>query len=218
MSLRTNALVAALVLLAAGAASGRSHQTGREFPASAHLDDASVREAIALGEKHRPEPYLLYPRPGPRTATFAVYTPFIRVALAAYSANQRGERLLISKLPPWILESDVHVVVRPQSTVMAAVLFPEDPSLTRTPITMIVLAAPDREPPILDGIAPKWMTTDLSYLDAIGGAPFADAVAVAAFDAELVVQSVGVYGFWRKENDYIPSHGVIDRNVIRSWR
>jgi len=101
---------------------------------------------------------------------------------------------------------------------MAAELFPEDPSLARTPITMIVLAPPDREPPIVDGIAPKWMTTDLSYLDAIGGAPFADAVAAAAFDAELFVQSVGVYGFWRKENHFIPSHGFIDPNEIRHWR
>jgi hypothetical protein len=214
---RKNALVAALVLLAASAAAGRSHQTTGEFPASAHLDDASVREAVALGEKRRPEPYFLYPRPGERKATVAVYTPFIRVALAVHTASQRGARVSIGKLPPWILESDVHVVVRPQSTMMAAELFPEDPSLARTPMTMIVLAPPDREP-TLDGIAPKWMTTDLSYLDVIGGAPFADAVAAAAFDAELIVQSVGVYGFWRKENHFIPSHGVLERNEVKHWR
>jgi len=146
-----------------------------------------------------------------------VYTPFIRVALAAYTATQRGERLSMSKLPLWIVERDVHVVVRPQNTTFAAWWFPEDPSLTRTPITQIVLA-PRSGAPYLDGIPPKWMTTDLSYLDAIGGAPFADAVAAAAFDPGLIVQNVDVYGLWRKENDYIPSHGFLDANEIRKWR
>jgi hypothetical protein len=147
----------------------------------------------------------------------AVYTPFIRVALAAYTATQRGERLSVSKLPPWMVETDVHVVVRPQSTTYAPQFFPEDPTLTRTPITQIVLT-PRGRAPWTDGIPPKWLTTDLSYLAAIGGAPFEDAVAAAAFDPAVMMQNVDVEGFWKKDNDYIPTQGFLDANEKRNWR
>jgi hypothetical protein len=172
---------------------------------------------VKRGEQRRPEPYWLYPRPGPRTATVAVYTPFIRVALAAHTAIQRGHRLSMSTLPPWIVESDVQVVVRPQNTTFAAQLSPEDLSLTKTPMTQIVLA-PRGRGPYPDGIPPKWMTTDLSYLDAVGGPPFTDAVAAAAFDPALMMRNVDVYGYWRKENHFIPSHGFLDPNEVRNWR
>jgi hypothetical protein len=62
------------------------------------------------------------------------------------------------------------------------------------------------------------MTADLSYLDAIGGSPFTDAVAAAAFDADVMAQSFAVYGFWQTGIHSIPTHGLLDANEVRTWR
>lgn len=39
---------------------------------------------------------------------------------------------------------------------------------------------------------------DPSYLDLLGGVSFADAVATAAFDPELLVQNDDLYGWWQR--------------------
>ena len=220
-------LVAGLVGLAITTASGLSAQTVSRFPSSTQLDDGAIREAVALGERQKPEPYWLYPKPGPRKTTAAVYTPFIRVALAAHTASRRGESVAIGKLPMWVLERDVHIVMRPQNTKNAEAGDPEDASIAHTPMTQIALAPRGRVPshngippsvPFLNGIPPKWMTHDLSYLDLLGGVPFADAVAAAAFDPEVMVQDVDVFGWWRKENHFFPSHGFLDPDEMKNWR
>jgi hypothetical protein len=210
--------LAALIVPAWITVSAQSAQGGRTFPESAQLDDRLLREAVALGESGKPEPYWLYPRPGPRTANAAVYTPFIRVALAAYAAAQRGERLSTGTLPDWVKDPAVHVVVRAQnSSGVHEMFFPDDPPLARTPITQIALV-PHGKPPGSTFIEPKWLTRDLSYLDAIGGAPFPNAVAAAAFDARAMVQDVDVFGWWRKENHLFPSHGFLDPKEFTNWR
>lgn len=187
---------------------------------SVQLDEASLREAIAFGETSEPEPYLLYPGPGPDVdPTMAVYTPFIRVALAAHVARQRGEHLEVSTLPRWVVERDIHVVIRPadRSAAMARLLFPDDPPLAQTPLTQIGLQRRDSKLP-LQSIPPRWTTTDLSYLAALGGRPFPDAVAAAAFDPDFMVTGLDVYAWWRKQNQFFPSLGMVDPDETKHWR
>jgi hypothetical protein len=208
------------IVLLSDRTTAQGHQIAPGLPRLAQLDEASLRKAVVFGETSRPEPYLLYPNPGPRDeATMAVYTPFIRVALAAHAARQRGERLDASTLPLWVVERDIHVVVRPadRSASMARLLFPADPPLAETPITQIGLQRHGRLH-FLDFIPPRWMTTDLSYLTLLGGLPFPDAVAAAAFDPDLLVKDVDVYGWWQKQNEFFPSHGFLNPDDIKSWR
>ena len=207
-----------IVLSAQLVLSGQSHTAAHRFPASADLDGTLIQEAIAWGENAKPEPYLLYPEHR-QHAWIAVYTPFVRVALAAHTAKQRGSRISPSELPNWIVERVVHVVVRPaEAQVMSARrLYPEDPPLWETPITEIGLEQRGRAP-FLAFIAPKWITRDLLYLNDLGGPPFTNAVAAAGFAPESLTSEVDVWGWWRKDNHFFPSLGRLEADEIKNWR
>lgn len=194
------------------------HQPPSALAQSARLDEASLAEAVRLGEVSEPAPYLLY-HPDSDEATMAVYTPFVRVAMAAHTARQRGERLDPSTLPRWVVERDIHIVIRPadRSAAMARLLYPTDPPLAETPITHIGLQRRDSKLP-LQPIPPRWTTTDLSYLSALGGRPFPDAVAAAGFDPDLMTAGLDVYAFWQKQNDFFPSVGLLEPEVTSRWR
>lgn len=212
-------LAGAALVLASVSATAQPHGVAPRLHQSAQLDEASLREAVRCGETSEPEPYLLYPGPGQDEPTMAVYTPFIRVAMAAHAARQRGERLDVSTLPRWVVERDIHVVVRPanRSAMMARQLFPGDPPLAETPVTQIGLQRRDSKLPV-QSIPPRWTTTDLSYLEALGGRPFPDAVAAAAFDPDLMVTGLDVYAWWRKQNEFFPSLGVLNPGEMKNWR
>lgn len=215
------ALVATLILVASVVTTLGGD--GRQWT---RLDEASLREAIAFGETHDPGPYLLYQKAygpadpdEPREPTMAVYTPFVRVALAARTARECGHALRADTLPEWIVKPDILVVVRPPSRTsgMSSRLFPDDPPLDQTPITQIALMRRG-QPQFLDFIAPASMTRDLSFLTALGGLPFPDAVGAATFDPKLFLLDVDIYGWWRKGNDYLPSHGMLDPEEMKTWR
>lgn len=197
----------------------RGTQAAPALSRVAELDEASLAEAVRLGEVSEPAPYLLYHDPGSDEATMAVYTPFIRVAMAAHAARKRGGRVDVTTLPRWVVERDILLVVRPAdgSAAMARLLFPADPPLAQTPPTQIGLQRRDSKLPF-QSIPPRWTTTDLSYLAALGGRPFPDAVAAAAFDPDLMVTGLDVYAWWRKQNDFFPSVGMLEPEVTSGWR
>jgi hypothetical protein len=213
-----NGIFLTMMLLAMSASAlAFSRQSKVGFPNSVHLDAATVQEAIAWGETGDPQPYWLFPKPGKREPTAAVYTPYIRVALLAQVWRRRGERLSINQIPDWIKQPEVHVVVRPSVSSALAINFPEDPRLSATPIAQIALARRDR-PMFVEYIRPLWMTVDLSYLDAIGGKPFSDAAGAAAFTAAEMASNVDVYGWWQRDNRFFPSHGFLDAEAMKGWR
>lgn len=208
-----------LVALASASAAPRAQQsTGGTHPAPG-LDEASLAEAVRLGETSEPAPWLLYHDPRSDEATMAVYTPFVRVAMAAHAAKRRGGRLDMTTLPGWVVERGIHVVIRPfsRSAGAASQLFPDDPPLARTPPTHIGLQQRDSKVPSRS-IPPRWTTTDLSYLAALGGRPFPDAVAAAAFDPDVMVAGLDVYAWWRKENHFFPSLGLLHPEEMKHWR
>ena len=167
---------AAWLLLVSGVASVSAQPTT--------LSPKDIEDAILLGWYHDPEPYLLRGpgKPGAptsegRATVGAVYTPFIRVALASKAARLTGRPFERSDVSSQLLEPVVYVVLRwyccdheqPDPTTFDA---------NRTSDHSILLPG---EPNIIVGnwvqarvtTRPLWVSRDLSRLGA--DPPFADA-------------------------------------------
>lgn len=188
----------------------------QSLPKSSYLDVALIRDAIAAGEAGSVRPYLLRTPNGTRY-NIAVYTPFVRVALAAYTAKRGGSQTQLEHLPEWLTQPDIHVVIRwpheqPSRVVPDGTMFDRRMKLTQ------ITVAPNGQRNLVDFIRPNWMTTDLSYLDAIGGVPFSDAAGAATFPPELIVANTDVLGWWYKDNNYFMSSGRIEVSDFLQWR
>ena len=177
------------------------------------LSPADVDDAIRLGWYHDPEPYLLRGAglPGAETSERrltmgAVYTPFIRVALAAKAARLTGRTFERSDVPSQLLEPVVYVVFRwyfqsccPQELVAIdairasnpRILHPAEPDPTmfnakRTWDHKILLPG---EAEIIGSAErvtarPLWVSRDLSLLGT--DPPFSDAVLIAAYPLSVL--------------------------------
>lgn len=83
----------------------------------AALSRATTLDAIDFGVNDNPEPYVLRHAKARGDGTNdvvvgAVFTPFIRVALAARLASEQGQRLDPDDLPEWLTAPVIHVAVR----------------------------------------------------------------------------------------------------------
>ena len=138
-------------------------------------------DPVAFGATHEVKPYALWE--GKRLNGF-VYTPFIRVAMAARAAAKRGTTLDASTLATLLSDPSVYVVMRWSS---------EDEQRARGD-------APNTKPVVRVGITPEhyplvkpwlveplWFTRDLSVLERFGApSPFSDSAVVAAFPREAL--------------------------------
>lgn len=91
-----------------------SSYTGPQFPQSTVLSGEDIAEAIARGRKGEVLPYLLNRPIGGGSASKAViYTPFVRVALAAKAGvlTFDGSTILSQVAPQWIAAPEVLVVI-----------------------------------------------------------------------------------------------------------
>jgi hypothetical protein len=100
-------LAIALVIASTGGAAGQPGALSR----------ATVQEAIAFGLSGDPRPYLLRHARDRNGGTndvvvAALYTPFLRVAIAARSAREEGRVLDPNNLPGWLVAPDLLVAVR----------------------------------------------------------------------------------------------------------
>ena len=215
--MRNVALLAGLLVVASVTATEFSPSDS--FPKSAYLNERSIQEAVEWGNAGKARPYHLYSKGFKAEPSMAVYTPFVRVGMAAQEARRRGGSIEVTRLPAWVTEATVHVVVRPPHRVDETTLkaFPGASSLKDVPIAQIGLSSPQGAI-FHNYIAPISVVRDLSYLDIFGGKPFDDAAAAAVFEPMQMTRGVDVYGWWRNENHYYPSHGVLETNEMSTWR
>jgi hypothetical protein len=156
------------------------------------LSSKDIEDAILLGWYHDPQPYLLrgpgkpgMPTSDGRTTVGAIYTPFVRVALASKAARLAARRYESGDVSQKVLEPVVYVVLRwyccdheqPDPTTFDA---------RRTSDHKIMLPGELR---IVAGAVrvtarPLWVSKDLSVLGA--DPPFADAVLVAAYPLSVL--------------------------------
>ncbi len=154
------------------------------------LSAADLHDAIRLGETGAPEPYLLHhlstsERQNP-VLVGAVYTPFIRVALAARTAQLAGQRFEIEDVTRELASPVVYVALR---WYCCDSVHGDDPSNWNPlqPPTDYQIAD-DRDPLLAQSIgrgrlphAPLRIERGSSLLQPFGPLPFDDIVLVAVY-------------------------------------
>ena len=91
-----------------------SSYTGPRFPQSTVLSGADIEEAVALGGNGEVRPYVVArPIGGGSGPKAVVYTPFVRVAIAAMAKALTfdGSTILSQVAPQWIASPEVLVVI-----------------------------------------------------------------------------------------------------------
>lgn len=177
------------------------------------LSPADIEDAIRFGQYYDPEPYMLRGAglPGAETSerrihVGAVYTPFIRVALASKAARLTGHIFDRSDVPSQLLEPVVYIVFRwyglsccqqelatfdAISPSNHRILHPAEPA----PAAFNAKRTWDHKIVLPDGPAfwgsparvttrPLWVSRDLSLLGT--APPFSDAVLVAAYPLSVL--------------------------------
>lgn len=167
---------------------------------SATLTTKDIDQAIEWGTNGDPAPYLLHHRsPDPATinpvVVGLVYTPFVRVALAARAAREAGHTFASSDIAPSVLEPIVHVAFRWYCCAAP------DPATfdPRNPADHKIAVPGERVSVGLRVMAtPVWVTRDLSLLKVFGGElPYSDVVLVAGY-AIAAFASAGDFVIYRE--------------------
>ena len=73
------------------------------------ISQSDIEQAIKWGAEGEPEPYPLVLH---NTITGAVYTPFVRIALASYNERRSGRQLTPDKLPAWLTEPLIYFAIK----------------------------------------------------------------------------------------------------------
>jgi len=157
------------------------------------LTSTEIDEAIEWGVNGDPEPYLLHHagQPGRVNPVIvgAVYTPFLRVALAAKAARQAGRTFAQSDVSQSLIEPLAYVALRwyccdrdrndpasfdPFMPFDYKIATPGD-RVVRAPYGLRVTASP------------VWIKRDISILASFGGdLPYRDVVLVAAYPISVL--------------------------------
>jgi hypothetical protein len=157
------------------------------------LAPKDIDEAIAWGTQGNPAPYLLHYRGRPGRVNVvivgAVYTPFLRVALAAKFAREAGRSFTHNDVSPNLIEPLAYVALRwyccdPDRADPANF----DPW---TPFDYQIAVPGDRVLRLMPGhhvtASPMWITRDVSLLESFGGKlPYRDVVLVAAYPMSVL--------------------------------
>jgi hypothetical protein len=151
------------------------------------LTHEDIDAAIKWGTQGSPAPYLLHhrrsdPAKANPVVVGAVYTPFLRVALAARAAHQRGHSFAVSDVPSSLIEPVAYVAVRWYCCVdrdHGDDLASWHPLV---PFDYKIAVPGDRFPRPLNLVTPLWVSRDLSILSNFGAeVPYKDIVLVAAY-------------------------------------
>jgi hypothetical protein len=190
-----------------------------------NLTPEDIDAAIKWGTQGTPAPYLLhYRRSDPAkinpVVVGAVYTPFLRVALAAKAAHQRGQSVAVSDVPSSLIEPVAYVAVRWYCCVdrdHGDDLASWHPLV---PFDYKIAVPGDRFPTTLNLVTPLWVSRDLSILPNFGAElPYQDIVLIAAYpvsalkaDMDLVIYREFATGGRGFEN------GRITAEDLARWR
>ncbi len=147
------------------------------------LTEADIASALALGQTGEPAPHLvpcLAAKPA-KCAVAAVYTPFVRVALASRAARQKGRALGRDGVTPDLIEERFYAALRYDVPLDRA---PFGDRVKYAPLRAVLL--PTGLTPVgqelKKGVRPDWAEPSTARLDVFGGAPpFKDTALVVAF-------------------------------------
>lgn len=196
------------------------------FPRSASLTPELIEQAVAEGMGDAVvAPYRLLSEIGtPPNQKAAVYTPFIRVALAARAARARGvEAFDAATLPQWVTAPQVLVVFSAPCRDAPPCSYHGFEFDDTTPLMQVsvapgipALAASGRR----DIIPAAAISTDLSLLGLIGGPPFANARVAATFEPHTFGAGLTVFAAWSLDDGkvIVYSGGRLTEADLRSWR
>lgn len=165
--------------------------SGQGAPPAPHLTEEAIDRALTKGLAGLATPH--------RTVSAAIYTPLVRVALAAEAAFQRSHVYLRPEdLPPWITSPHIWVVFREPCRkpdgCMRSTGVPE--YYPGQPAAEIAVDDHPTRPPTADRVRPVKVTSDLSFRSDIGGLPFEDAVLAAAFEPQGLRPGRWVFAYW----------------------
>lgn len=177
---------AAWLLLVSGVASVSAQPTT--------LSPTDIDDAIRLGWYHDPEPYPLRGQglPGAETSerrihVGAVYTPFIRVALAAKAARLTGRAFAQSDVPSQLLEPVVYVVFRWYVQNCCEPGFATVDSKLASNPKVLLPGDPEWWTAGRVTARPLWVSRDLSLLGT--DPPFVDAALIAAYPLSVLTSA-----------------------------
>jgi hypothetical protein len=184
------------------------------------LEDRLVQASIEEGTTGAVSPYRLRAEIGqPSSQRVAIYTPYVRVALAAAQAAREQRPLHVDDLPAWVTEPVVYVVFRapcanPPCEYEGLRL---DPALPPAAVRVGPLLSTDNAAEsTVDAIK---VVHDLSFLNAIGGPPFENAVVMAVFRSEDLRLRTSVYARWDVSATVRAySGGQIRQDDVRTWK
>jgi hypothetical protein len=175
------------------------------------LAPQDIEEAIKWGMDGDPTPYLLHHKglAGKQNPVIvgAVYTPFLRVALAAKAARAAGRDFTSRDVTRSLIEPVVYVAFRWYCCVDPAHgndLDSWDPS--RPPVDYKIAVPGDRSPGSPSSLrlaSPLWTTRDTSLLTTFGGAPpYRDVVMLAAYPMAALTNGADfvIYREWGSPN------------------
>jgi hypothetical protein len=175
-----------------------------------------LREALTFGELHTPRPYILRQN---RRENIAVYTPFIRIAMAAHIAKQQGGHVTAESLPAWVTEPTVYVLVRWPCERDVCTSIDGTETFTKDMTPRVSAGRLGGGAPGFDSATqPLWVTTDLSNLRALGELPFDGAVAAAGFAPHVLKPDIDFYAWWRKGIHTLVSSGRLEAAYLQAWR
>lgn len=160
--------------------------------APARLSSELIGEAIELGTYGEPAPYLLR-HAGGRTPNSvivgAIYTPYLRVALAAKSARLAGRPFTAADVTPHLSAPVFYVAYRWYCCDVDQNKDTFNPFASFDyKIALVPAQGPSPLTPqnLQEATQPVWIRRDVSLLDAFGGAPYSDIVLVAAYPMEAL--------------------------------
>jgi hypothetical protein len=194
--------------------------------------DEIVEAALATGHAgEKVTPYRLRREVGyPRKQQVAIYTKFVRVALAAWTAKSSGKHITQTSLPKWVTDDSVYVVfASPCPDGVPPCDLPwgrlgRGVAPTRVRIGPLILDDLQRYLPreaansANSFVNADGVTTNLQFLDAIGGLPFDDAFVVATFNPQDFVPGLGVYALWQFDGIRAVVGGTVTDVELRAWR
>jgi hypothetical protein len=185
------------------------------------LDSASFQAAVDWGRSNDPEPYLIYQAANDRRGTGtsriivgAVYTPFVRVALAARAARHADRALSPSDIPEWLIAPVVHIAVRWHTGCALA------PGASHPNVEIVPEGARLGGPQGPGGLRPLGESPGVEALVSLGGTPaFSDASQVVTYPLSVLTQDVDVIVFNRGAEDRLCfERGRLTRGQTQTWR
>lgn len=172
------------------------------------LTPHDIEAAILWGETGDPTPYQLHHHPGRQNPVVmgSIYTPYVRVALAARAAWQSGATLKPVDLPATLTEPVVWVALRWYCCDRDR---PDPATFTpRVPFDYHVAALGDRAlrpmPWLRPLESPQWVRSDLSPLVPLGALSYPDVVLLVGYRPEVVARGGDIVIYRERPSQTLP--------------